>query len=56
MAHAPKLNFYVSARGQRSFPRPTRKASTSLVSPSNRPEKRLGLGSTADFLKAATRR
>jgi hypothetical protein len=46
---------YASACGQRSFPRPTRKASTSLVLPGKRPEKRLGLGSTAGFLNAATR-
>ena len=46
---------YASACGQRSFPRPTRSASTSLVLPGNRPENRLGLGSTAAFLKAATR-
>ena len=45
---------YASAVGQRSFPRPIRKASTSLLLPGNRPEKRLGFGSTADFLKAAT--
>src|SRR5690606_34401668 len=45
---------YASAVGQRSFPRPMRKASTSLVLPGNRPEKRLGFGSTADFLNAAT--
>ena len=46
---------YASAVGQRSFPRPTRKAPTSPVPPGNRPEKRLGLGSTAGFLNAATR-
>lgn len=46
---------YASAGGHRSFPRPTRKASTSLVLPGSLPEKRLGLGSTAGFLKAATR-
>ena len=46
---------YPSVRGQRDFPRPTRKASTSLVLPSNRPEKRLGLGSTAEILNGETR-
>ena len=45
---------YASAVGHRSFPRPMRKASTSVVLPGNRPENRLGFGSTADFLNAAT--
>ncbi|WP_299870701.1 hypothetical protein [uncultured Hoeflea sp.] len=41
--------------GQRSLPRPTRDAHTSLVVPGERPKNRLGLGSTADFLNAETR-
>lgn len=44
-----------SAIGQRDAPRPTRKTSTSLVLPGTRPEIRLGLGSTAAFLKAEIR-
>lgn len=50
-----KVPFYALERGQRSFPQPTRKTSTILVLPGSRPEKRLGLGSTAGLLNAATR-
>jgi len=41
--------------GQSMFPRPIRCASTVFVSPKTRPEKRLGLGTTASVLNGAIR-
>lgn len=44
---------YARVDGQRSVPRPIRKASTDLVFPGSRPENRLGSGSMAGILNAA---
>ena len=52
---ADACGHYASARGHRNLPRPARRASTRDVPPDNRPENRLGFGSTAGFLNAAKR-